>query len=75
MSWEWVPPTAVALLALMEAWRARNKVQRLHLEVNSRLSQLLRATAAEATSLGHAKGVKDERKRRDDGNDKHRRLP
>lgn len=70
MSWEWVPPTAVALLALMEAWRARNKVQRLHLEVNSRLSQLLKATAAEATGLGHAAGVKAEQERRRRKNDR-----
>lgn len=64
MDWTWIPPTAVALIAAAVAWRARHDVAKLHVEVNSRLTQLLETTEEGADAAGHARGVEDERQRK-----------
>jgi hypothetical protein len=48
-----LPPTLVALAALIQARRTRAAVNEIHLTLNSRLSQLIEATSAAA----HAEGV------------------
>lgn len=63
MDWSWIPPTVVALMAAALSWRARHDVKKLHVEVNSRLTDLLKASATVANSQGHDRGVAEERAR------------
>ncbi len=44
----------------------RNKIRELHVTLNSRLDQLLAATAAQARSEGHAEGLEEGRRPEDD---------
>lgn len=52
------PPTVVALVALILGLR---KLKALHVEVNSKLDQLVDATAAASFAAGKAVGVETER--------------
>ena len=61
----------MAMLAVMQAFlayrvthRARHDVRNLHVEVNSRLTELLQATSEAAHLAGHARGTTEERERR-----------
>lgn len=53
------PPTIMALAAFIKAKGASRKIEELHVLVNSRLSELLAATAAANKSEGELKGRKD----------------
>lgn len=54
-----LPPTILAFAALRKASQAVADIQEVHISLNSRLSELLRATAAES----YAEGVEAERAR------------
>jgi hypothetical protein len=58
-----IAPTVAALAAFIAAVNSHRAVQRIHLEINSRLSELLKAKAAESLAVGHAAGVEAERGR------------
>lgn len=51
-----IPPTILALAAFVQGVRNGNQLHDLHLEINSRLTQLLEATAKAAHSEGFAAG-------------------
>jgi hypothetical protein len=60
-----LPPTLVAYAALHKAREVKDDIEAVHMEVNSRLSQLLTLTGKSS----HAEGVKQERDRKgNDGN-------
>lgn len=52
-----IPPTLMALGALMAAIKANHKVEDLHVAVNSRLTELLDTTRKAAEAKGHLAGV------------------
>lgn len=51
-----VPPTVMALAALVAAIKASHKVENLHVAVNSRLTELLETTRKAAEAKGRLAG-------------------
>ena len=62
ISWAEISVQAIAAVA---AIIAVFKIRELHVLVNSRLTQLLKATGAEQRALGDAEGTERERGRKD----------
>ncbi len=56
-----IPPTLVALLALRTGRKAERKIEEIHIDINSRMTELLAMTG----QVERAGGVADERARRD----------
>lgn len=56
---------AVQLAALVVAAVALWKVKKLHVDVDGRLTELLKTTGSEQRALGDAEGVERERTRKD----------
>ena len=56
-----------AIPATISAWatiRGNRKLETVHLQINSRMDELLRATAKESLALGKAAGAEAERERK-----------
>ena len=49
-----IPPTLVALLSLRKSKQVEAQVEQVHITVNSRLTELLKATGGEQRLLGAA---------------------
>lgn len=58
-----LPPTLVGLAALITAIKSVNEIRNLHIQINSRMDQLLRVTGAESKAQGKAEGIESERLR------------
>lgn len=56
------PPTIAAILSVRLARGARKDVHELHLELNSRLSELIESRTREADAAGEARGRQHEHK-------------
>lgn len=54
-----VVPTAAAIVAAMRAGESHRAVQELHIQVNSRLTELLAATAASNRAEGVLEGKRE----------------
>jgi hypothetical protein len=51
-----IAPTLTGVLTLIAAWMTRRAVKEVHVSLNSRLSQLLTATAKEQHAAGVVEG-------------------
>lgn len=58
-----MPPTIVALAALITSLFNKKGIHELHISLNSRLSELLNARGAASRSEGIAEGIQSERDR------------
>lgn len=56
-----VAPTLLALASVVSSFRNSKKLEALHVDVNSRLSQLLAKTEISAHAEGKAEGIAAER--------------
>ncbi len=56
-------PTLLALAAVISSIRNSKKLNALHVDVNSRLTQLLEASSTSAFVQGKAEGVAEEREK------------
>ncbi len=56
-----VPPTLVAVAALVSSLKNSSKLQALHIDLNSRLTQLMEASAKSERAMGHAAGLEEGR--------------
>ena len=56
-----VAPTLLALASVVSSFRNSKKLEALHVDVNSRLSQLLAKTETSARAEGKAEGIASER--------------
>ncbi len=54
--WTIIVPTIPALLAMVISYFNRKNIHELHISLNSRLSELLAATAAKNLAEGHEAG-------------------
>ena len=55
------PPTAAALASLFVSWRNRKNIQVIHLQINSRMDELIKASKGQSRSEGHIEGQELER--------------
>lgn len=53
------PSTVAAVLAWLSSRKNREKIQEIHVAINSRMDELLVATKGEATATAHAAGLKE----------------
>jgi hypothetical protein len=58
----WVAAVGAAAAALL-GWSNRNKIQEVHLTMNSRLDQLLKTTEEHAHDQGRQEGIEAEQQR------------
>ncbi len=56
-----VAPTLLACAAVISSVRNSRKLTGIHIDLNSRLTQLLEATGASERASGHAEGMAEER--------------
>lgn len=56
-----IPPTIASIAALVSSIKNRRKLDNLHGDINSRLTELVEHAKAAAHALGHAEGMKAER--------------
>ncbi len=52
-----IPPTFVALLALLRSMKVEKAVQEVHLSINSRMDKFIEITK----TVSHAEGVKEQK--------------
>jgi hypothetical protein len=57
-----IAPTLIALGGVINSVRNSRKLDNIHIDLNSRLTQLLEATSARERLSGHAEGVAEERR-------------
>lgn len=60
------PPTIASSVAIVMAIRAKNRSDVLHVQMNSRMDELLESTRAQANATGEARGRMAERDRADE---------
>lgn len=53
-----VPPTLVTILTWLSS---RRKIEQIHVSINSRVDELLKAAKGEAAATGHAAGMKEQK--------------
>ncbi len=51
-----VVPSLAALAAYLQGRKNQNKIEQIHVTINSRISELLTATESAARAAGHAEG-------------------
>lgn len=51
-----IPPTIIGLLNALLSWKHGAKLEQYHVQINSRMDQLLVTTAAESHAKGLAEG-------------------
>lgn len=62
-----IPPTVAACASLVVAVRSNKRLDKLHIQINSRMDQLLKAVAAQERGEGRAEGIEAERIRPREG--------
>lgn len=58
-----VPATIAALAALWATMKGNRKVDRIRVDIDGRLTQLLASVGAEQHAIGRSEGVEEERNR------------
>ncbi len=57
-----IAPTLIALGGVINSVRNGRKLDNIHIDLNSRLSQLLEVTRVSERASGHAEGMAEERR-------------